>query len=110
MATAGKRRHKITIQTPTETRSASGSVVQTWGTYCIRWAAVKTIGGREALLARQVFGQRTIKFVIPYDTTGDGITTKMRITWDSRTFDIQDKENIDERNREIILICLERNV
>ncbi len=107
---AGARKHKITVQNTTQTQDTYGGVTDSWGTYCTRFAGVKTFTGRESVEGQQIIGSRIIRFTLPYDSVTDAITTKMRISWDSRTFDIQDVENVDERNREVFLTCLERNV
>lgn len=101
---------KITIQQTSQSQSGTGMVTDTWTTYCERYAAIRTMGGREGLIAAQVFGQRTVKFILDYDSLVGSITTKMRISWNSRTFDIVDVENIDEENREVVLTGKERNV
>jgi len=101
---------KITIQQNSQSQSGTGMLTDTWTTYADRYAAIKTQGGQQGLVAAQVFGQRTIKFILDYDSMVGAITTKMRILWGTRTFDIMDVENIDEENREVVLTGKERNV
>ena len=106
----GAPRNKITIQETTQTQSSTGMVTDSWSTYAVRYAAIKTMGGREGLISHQTFGQRSLKFILDYDSLVREITSKMRVSWDSRTFDIRDVENINEDNREVVLVCTERNV
>ena len=103
-------RNKITIQTTTQTQDTYGGVTDSWSTYMTAYAEIKTLGGQEFYLSRQAFGQRTEKFVIPYSSLGSSITTKMRINFNSRIFDIVDMENNSEVNKEIILVGIERNI
>lgn len=104
---AGELREKIIIQSSTETRTGSGAVTNTWGTFATLWAAVEPMTGREFFQVDQLSAERTIKFVVRYKA---GITAKMRISWNSRTFDIRSIINTKQRNRSMQLIAVERGV
>lgn len=97
-------RHKITLQTATETRDTDGSIINTWADTATVRAAVEPLVGREYWAAQQVNAERTVKFHIWYRS---GVTPKMRVSYDSRTFDIKSVINVNERNRELVLMCEE---
>ena len=107
MVRARRLKHKVTIQTPTETQDAYGEPVQTWGTYAIRDAEVIPVSGNEYYVSQQVYSEKAVTFRLRYDNTARQITTKMRVSYDSRTFDIESVINFRELNRDIDLMCVE---
>lgn len=105
---AGALRHKVTIEQPTNSQDSMGGLTQTWTTYAIRFAEVKPLSGREFFDAQQYAADVNYRIRLRYDDTSKNITPSMRVSWDSRVFDIESVINRDERNKEIILMCLER--
>lgn len=104
---AGKLRHWITIQTRTDTRDSYGEPISTWTTFDQVWASIEPIAGREYFASKETRSQSTHRMRIRYRS---GITTKMRISWDSRLFDIESILNTEERDRELILMCVETGI
>lgn len=100
-------RHKITIEQPTEAVDAVGEPIATWTTYATRKAEVMPMGGRETFRLQQYFSDATAVILIRYDSLAKAITTKMRVSYDSRIFNISSVINVDEMNREIKLVCTE---
>lgn len=95
---AGTLRHRITIQERTETRDAIGGFSETWATLSGNAsvpAAIWPIKSAEALDAQKLENQVTHRIRIRYRS---GITTKHRIVFGSRTFQIVSLMNPDERN------------
>lgn len=103
---AGDLRHRVTIQAPAEGRDSMGAVTSTWGDVATVWAAVEPLSGREYLAAGQMQHQVTTRIRMRYR---DGITTKMRVKHGESYYDIQGVINIDGRNRELHLMCVERS-
>lgn len=103
----GRLRRKITIQQITETRDAYGEPIKTWTTLLNTRAAIEPLMGREFWESQQHNAEKNVRFRIRHSKTAETITPKMRISWDSRTFDIQSVVNVYERNREIILMAVE---
>lgn len=66
-----------------------------------------TAGGREMYRLNQYFSEANIAFKVRYDSLTKGITTKMRISYDSRIFNIISAINKDEKNQEINIACTE---
>lgn len=97
-------RQKIRIQSATETQDSFGAISTTWSTFADVYADIMPIRGNEFFIVHQEKSQATIKFTIRYLS---GLTTKHRILYDSRVFDIESIINIKERNREMILMCRE---
>jgi len=100
----GKLRHQIVIQQTTESRNAVGEVDDTWSTFATVRASVEPLQGRESFVLSQSLAEMTIRFRIRYL---DGVTPKMRISYDSRLFDIESVVHVNERGREMHLLSRE---
>lgn len=94
---AGQLRHRIRI----EERSGGE-----WVYFASAWAK------KEQLTEREVFErsdqllqeEELIRFRIRYRTD---LNHEMRVIWDSRAFDIQRVEELDNTRRDMGLLCLE---
>ena len=101
---AGDLRHEIVLETPTETSDGIGTMTTTWSTFKTVRAAVWPLKGAEYLAAMQTTSEITHKIRIRYLAN---VTSKLRIKWGSRYFDIQAPINPDERDIYIDMICRE---
>ena len=101
---AGDLRNLISIQSYTETRSASGAVTKTWTTYVSVWAKFRTLSGNERIAAQQASSVLTHEVSIRYL---DFVKPGDRISWWTRVFDIKDVRNFDELNVETRMLCSE---
>lgn len=103
---AGDLRHRITIQKPpvTETRDSTGGVDESWETFATVWASKAHMTSREFFAAQKSNAETTDLFIIRYR---DSITTKMRVLFGSRTYDIIGANDPDGRRRELHLLCKE---
>jgi SPP1 family predicted phage head-tail adaptor len=101
---AGKLRHFITILTPTDTVDATGATKQTWSTLINAWAMVLPISAREYVTAGQVFTEMSHKITMRYYS---GVTTKCKLQFGTRYFDIKSVSDIEERNEMMCLLCRE---
>lgn len=100
----GQLRHRVTIQTATETRDAIGGVIAAPSTFATVWASVEALQGREYLAAQQVNAEVDHRIRIRYLA---GVTPKMRVAFGARLFDVQAVLNPDGRNRELHLMAQE---
>jgi SPP1 family predicted phage head-tail adaptor len=100
----GKLRHLITVQQPTEGRGADGSIVPTWSTYAIIHGSVSPLIGNEYFSSQAV--QAGVTHRVRIRPLSD-ITPKMRLYWDGRYFDINSIIDVEERGREMVLMCTE---
>ncbi len=103
---AGKLRHRVVIQENTPTRDSYGDEVDSWSTWATVWGAVEPLTGREAFSAgaNQRLAEVTHRIRIRYRS---GVLPTMRVTWRSRTFNIQSVIEPETRDREIQLMCEE---
>ncbi len=83
---AGDLDRLITIEQPTESVDAYGAPTQTWATLAQVWAQVKPVRGSEYFAAQQMNARVDAVFRVRYRTD---LTTKMRISYNSETYDIQ---------------------
>lgn len=99
-------RHRVAVQAKTRGASdgAGGSVSETWATSFSCWAKIDPKAGREIVAADQVVHRLTHVITIRYRT---GVTTAMRVVYESRTLAILAMREILENGRFIELNCEE---
>lgn len=101
---AGQLRHRVTIQQRTDADDGAGGLTITWTPLTVLWASVAPQTGRETIAARQVTPAMTHLVRLRYYA---GLTTKHRVVLDGRALDILAIQNVEERNRELVLSCQE---
>lgn len=100
----GELDKRIAIQFATPTQGDTGEVTDSWSTYAERWAAMDIPSGKEFFAAETLISENTVLFRLYYTA---GVTTKMRVSWDGRLFDIESAP-ADQRNNVLVLVCVER--
>lgn len=104
---AGKLRHRVTIQqrsAASPTNHASGEKDASWGTYLTVWASVEPLTGRELFAAQQVNSEVNVRIRMRYR---EGITHRMRVSFQGRIYDIVAVIDREERHVELELLCTE---
>jgi SPP1 family predicted phage head-tail adaptor len=102
---AGQLRHRVTLQSPTESQTGYGEPTLTWSTVSDIFASVEPLSGRERWNAQQFQSEATHQVRMRYRS---GVTSKMRIVWGSRTFHFMEPpRNTEERNVELIVLAKE---
>ncbi len=105
---AGKYRHYITFQHEVTTGTDDyGHPIVEWQAYKSMYAEIKPIKGTEYWQSQQVNAEVTHRVTTRYT---DGITSEMRIKFGSRYFEIEPPLNLDERNKELVMLCKEKNL
>lgn len=99
---AGELRYRITIQSRSDSQDASGQPVPTWGTLATVWASFDPERGREYFAKAGELSANPARFRIRYRSD---VTTKMRVSFDSRVYDIKAVVNARGDNRETHLYC-----
>lgn len=97
-------RHRIEIQTYTETQDDTISTIKTWNTIMTVWAEIQSVSGYVTYLTQQIDEKVTHKFIIRYQPY---ITSENWILMDSRRFRIRSVTNYLEKNRFLELACEE---
>lgn len=104
MLRAGALRRRVTVQQPVVTANALGEPIQTWSDVVKTWASIEPTRGQEAMLAMQVNAVSLYTITLRYYPD---ITPQMRLLYGERQFQIQNIQNVDERNRVLMLSCVE---
>jgi SPP1 family predicted phage head-tail adaptor len=100
---SSKLQKRIIIQEATETTDNAGGHSILWSNKITLWAEIKPISGYEKIYADKISDVVSHIFTTRYV---DNITTKMRIFYDNRVFDIKYVINYMERN-EFLQILVE---
>jgi head-tail adaptor len=105
---AGELRHAVMIEQPQPGSSdtfGQSIVPATWQTLRTCMAAIYTAGGRETSMAAQLVSN--VSHVVKVRWTPDVIKAGFRVVFGVRFFTVQYCENVLERNRVLLLYCLE---
>jgi SPP1 family predicted phage head-tail adaptor len=101
---SGMLRHKVLIQNPSESTDTQGGAEFTWTTVATAWAAVEPLSSREQYWQSQLQTLGTHKVTLRYTAL---VTSRSRILFGTRTFEITSKVNTEERGEELVLVCVE---
>lgn len=104
----GELRHAVTVQSPQYgTAGARGESItpSTWATVRTTRAAIYTAGGRETSMASQIVSE--VSHVVKLRWTPAVIKANDRVVFGARYFTVQYVENVLERNRVLLLYCIE---
>ncbi len=101
---AGTLRHRVTLQRRGDTRDGIGTVTETWTNEATVWASIEPLQGREYFEAQRENADVTHKLRIRHRS---GVTREMRVIFEDRVFDIEAVLNVEERDRELVLMCKE---
>ena len=99
---AGKKRHRVTFQSPTETLADNGEPVVTWTDFRTSEPAEFTpYGGNEVIRGRQVEAGTKGIFRINYRS---GYTTQMRIVHQGVNYGIAHINKVEGLDRELEIL------
>ena len=102
----GRYRTRLHIEEAAETRTSDGGITSGWASIGTTWAWVRGLRGRELFSAQQINPQTTHKITMHHRS---GMNSGLRLLdkTGARVFNIESVVNLDERNREIEMICTE---
>ena len=101
----GRSDRRITIERATASLNAYGEEALSWATLITVWAELqKTSGLNESISDRQDTATQTLNFKIRSSTDSRAVTTKDRVLYDSKYYDIQGIEEIG-RLDQLVLNC-----
>jgi SPP1 family predicted phage head-tail adaptor len=104
MINAGDLNLRIILQIPTISRGTDGAEIKTFITHATVWASKKHKTSREFYSSQKINAEITDLFVIRYRS---GVTTRMRVSFDGKYYDILGADDPDGRRRELQLLCKE---
>lgn len=99
----GNLKHKITLQSYSETQNDFGEVIKGWVDFKAAYASIIPMSAKEYFNGG-VQAEATHKVECRYLKD---ITPKMRVLYGTRVFDITSVINIREENKTLQLICTE---
>ena len=97
-------RHRIEIQQRIVNLDEHGIASETWVLFLSVWASIEPLRGREYFQSKTENAEITAKIKMRYTP---GITPAMRAVYKGRVFSITSVIDINERHREIHLMCQE---
>lgn len=100
----GKLRHRVQIQSYSETQDATHRTYKTWTTVLTVWADIEPVKGLVTFDTKQIGEGVTHKITMRYQ---EYVTTERWIYFESRRFRIRAVRNLQERNRFLELLCEE---
>jgi SPP1 family predicted phage head-tail adaptor len=108
---AGKLRHRLVIQKKSSgspTRTSTGASGLTWATLLTVYGSLEPLSGERLETAQATWPKATVEARVRYrseildaDTSG----TSMRISFGGRFYPIGKVLNMEERNKELHLLC-----
>ena len=101
---AGALRHRVALQSVGTTYDDYGDLSDSWSTAASVWAAIDPVSGREKDISGELSGVVTHKIKISYRAS---VSPQNRITFDSRTFQVESVRNWQERDIYLELLCKE---
>lgn len=96
----GQRRNFVEIQVATQVKQPNGSMLTTWVHYLHLWASIETLKGNEKVSSMATWPSADQKISFRYVA---GILPTMRVVFNNKIYSILNVNNVDERNREIVL-------
>jgi SPP1 family predicted phage head-tail adaptor len=104
MKALGSLRHRVQLQSPTNTTDAGGGITQAWTTIANVYCSIEPKTGSESFRQGQVQDRTTHEIAMRYRSN---ISTKYRILFGSRTLNIRHIKNLYEKDRFLVLECSE---
>jgi len=102
---AGRLRHKVTFHQYFETQDTTGHAIKTYTPLATRSVSIEPLSGRELEVARQVNAEITHKVEMRYLAN---LSPRLRFLFGSRVFEILSILNIEEKKKQLTLLCVER--
>lgn len=100
----GRMDRRVTLQDRSVSPSSFGEPVPAWVDVAELWAAIEPLGSSEIWRAQAAESDATHRVTIRYRA---GVTSRMRLIYGSRTFEIDSVANEGEKDRVLTLVCRE---
>ena len=105
---AGHRRSRVTFYRPTVgSQNSSGEDVVRNVSLGSAWVAIRAMDGRELERAQQLQAEARFRVEMEHPLADYTLQRKDTITWGSRTLDILDVEDPDQRRRKQVILAKE---
>lgn len=101
---AGRLRHRVKLQQPLGGHNTFGEPMRYFEEVATVWGAVEPLRGREMEQMERAGAEETTRIVIRHY---DGVQPHWRVVWNDHTYNIVSVVRVEERQREIQLMCRE---
>jgi len=101
---SGNLKHKIEIQSYTETSNDLGEVTKGYSTFKTIYASITPLAGKEYFASKQVNAKVSHKIECRFIS---GVLPNMRIVYGTRIFNIESVINIREVNKTLQIMAVE---
>ena len=101
---SGRLRHRLVLQSPSDTRDSYGASVPGWSTETTVWGAIEPLSGKEYFSQQAVQAEAQVRIVIRYNSS---IQETWRITNGGMYYAIVSIINNDTRDRMQTIMCRE---
>ncbi len=102
----GKLRHFVEIHAFTVVEDDIGNQIETWAKVAEAWAAIEPLKGDERWAA--AYAQATTTHRVTMRPPGVNVHPSNRLVFNGRVFEIEAVLDIEERGRELQLMCVEK--
>jgi SPP1 family predicted phage head-tail adaptor len=99
---AGRLRHRLVLQSQTETRDAHGAAVIAFTTEATVWGGIEPLSGREYFAQQQIQNEVSVRIVIRFYS---GLDESWRVVNNGKVYSILSVINENERDRMMTLMC-----
>jgi|TARA_B100001063_G_scaffold78244_2_gene72702 SPP1 family predicted phage head-tail adaptor len=103
----GQMRNKVVLQSMSPSTDSGGGQSVSWGTATTVWAKVENLSGTENSFGDQIEDRSNYRFTIRYYSS---LTPKYRISYNSKTFNIQHIASLMEGKERYQVIQAEEGV
>ena len=104
LTSIGSMRHRLILQSPTDTVDSYGQSIRSWTTYTTVWGQVIALGGTEVQQAAQLSGLVTYQITIRTLYT---VIMTHRMIWQNKTLNIQSVIPLDGERKFIRIVAIE---
>lgn len=99
-------KHRVTLQRISRAEDGQGGFTETWDDIATLWASIEPLKGYERMQAMQLKTPTTHRVRLRYRAD---VTTKDRLIYDGRAFDVAEAINEGEAKLWLRLSCVETN-
>lgn len=101
----GRLRHKVTLQRQDTTQNAVGERTLTYTDLATRRVRIEPLNGREYFEEGAEKAEVTARIRLRYDNSLSDLGSGDRVVHGAVVYDIKSVINVEERNRELVLMC-----
>lgn len=96
---------RITISTYVQVANTYGEPVRAWIAAATIWVEVVPLTAKEFITAKQLASQINIIFRKRYTTALAGLEPRMKITYNNQDYNIESVINVQNKNKEVEILC-----